>query len=58
MGTVPEKVVRKIRTHTLWSIYFFPQNHAIYEVICRNMVQPETSMTIYYSAEKCDLCAG
>jgi len=37
---------------------FFPKNHGIYEIICKNMVQPETSMTIYYSAVKCDLCAG
>jgi len=41
-------------------IYFFfpPKNHAIYKVISKNMVEPETSKTIYYSEEKCNLCAG
>jgi len=33
------KVVEKIETHTLRSIIFFSKNHAIYEIIWKNMVQ-------------------
>jgi hypothetical protein len=42
--------VDKIK-HTFYSQKPFPKNHAVYEIICKNMVQPDRpQMTIYYGA--------
>jgi len=38
------KVVEKITTHILWSITFF-ENHAIYEITWKNIVQPDRPQT-------------
>ena len=35
------KVVEKIKTHILCSITFLLQNRAVYEVMWKNMVEPE-----------------
>jgi hypothetical protein len=41
--------VEKIKTHILYSITFFPENRAIYEIMSKNMVEPEGSqMAIQY----------
>jgi hypothetical protein len=37
------KVVEKIKTHLLFSVMFFPENHAVCEIIPKNMVEPERS---------------
>jgi len=34
------KFVKKITTHILRSIYIFSENHAIYEIAWKNMVEP------------------
>jgi hypothetical protein len=36
----PVKVVRKIKTRILWSVIFFPENGAVYEIIWKNMIGP------------------
>jgi len=43
------KVVEKIKTHILCSVTFFfsPENHAIYEITWKNIVEPNRSkMTV------------
>jgi hypothetical protein len=35
------KVVEKIGTHVLCSITFFFENHAVYELMWKNAVEPE-----------------
>jgi hypothetical protein len=41
------KVVEKIKTHVLCSITFFTENRAVYEIMWKNVVQPDTPhMTI------------
>jgi len=43
------KVLKKIKTHILCLITFF-LNHAIYEIMWKNAVEPDTpNMTIYHS---------
>jgi len=36
-------VVEKITTHILGSITFFSKNRAVYEIMWKNMVQPDRS---------------
>jgi hypothetical protein len=39
------------KTHILCSITFFPENRAIYEIMWKNVVEPDSpQITIYYSA--------
>jgi len=41
------KTAEKIKTHILHSIIFFPVNRAVYEIMCRNIVElggPKTTM--------------
>jgi hypothetical protein len=40
MRNTSEQFVEKIKTHILCSI-IFPENRAIYEIMRRNMVEPE-----------------
>jgi hypothetical protein len=35
------KVVEKIKKHILLPIIFFPENHAVYEIMWNNMVEPD-----------------
>ena len=45
------KVVEKIKTHILCSINFFPENRAVYDIILKNLVEPEgPQMTSEYGA--------
>ena len=45
--------VEKIKTHILCLIPFFPKNHATYEIMWKNMVQPDwPQKTTKCSAEK------
>jgi hypothetical protein len=48
-----KKVVEKIKTRILCSVTFPLENRAVYEIMWKNMVQPERpQMTIQYGAEK------
>jgi len=38
------KFVIKIKTHILRSVTFFPENRAVYEIMWKNMVQPDRIM--------------
>jgi len=35
------KVTEKIKTHILCSIIFFSENRAVYEIMWKNMVEPD-----------------
>jgi len=37
----PTKVVQEIKTHVLCSITFSPENRAVYEKMCKNIVEPD-----------------
>jgi len=42
-----KNVFEKITTHILYSMAFFPENCAVYEVMRENMVEPDSpQMTI------------
>jgi hypothetical protein len=45
------KVVEKIRTHMLYSI-IPPENRDVYEVMWKNVVQPDRPQMTVYGAEK------
>ena len=36
------KVIEKIKTRILCSITFFPENHTVYDIVWKNMVETET----------------
>jgi len=36
-----EKVVQKIKTHFIFSNFFCFENRAIYEIMWKNMIQPD-----------------
>jgi len=38
-------VVKIIKIHILCSVNLFPRNHALYEIMLKNMVQPDRSQT-------------
>jgi len=40
-GEVQTKVVEKIKTRVLFSIIFFSENLAVYEITWKNMVHPQ-----------------
>jgi len=37
---VQTNVLEKIKTHVLCSTFFFSENHAVYEIMWKNAVQP------------------
>jgi hypothetical protein len=39
------KVVEKIKTGILCSMIFFSENQAIYEIMCKNVVETDTPLT-------------
>jgi hypothetical protein len=43
---VSDKFLVKIKPHILCSINFFPVNHAVYEIMWENNVQPDMSLII------------
>ena len=46
--TFQTKVVEKIKTHILCTVTFFSENHAVYGIMWKNMLQPDRSnMTIW-----------
>ena len=46
LQTFQTKVLEKIKVHTSCSI-LFPENHAVYEIMWKNMVQPDAQMKIW-----------
>ena len=46
-----EKFLEKIKTHTSWLITFF-QNSAFYEIMSKNVVEPEWPQMLQYDASK------
>jgi hypothetical protein len=42
------KAVQKIKTHTLCSIIFSPENCAVYEIMWKSIVQPDKPQTIMW----------
>jgi len=36
-------VVENIKTHILCSITFFPENHFVYEIMWKNIVEPDAT---------------
>jgi len=36
-----KKFVRKIKTRISYSITFFPENRAVYEIVWKNIVEPD-----------------
>jgi hypothetical protein len=47
MRNVSNKVVEKIKTHILFSVFFFFENCAVYDITWKNMVEPDRKqMTI------------
>jgi hypothetical protein len=47
MGNILDKFVEKIKTHILGSVTFFPENCAVYEIMWKNMEEPDwTQMAI------------
>jgi hypothetical protein len=52
MRNVLDKVVEKIKTHFTFNNIFF-ENHAVYEIMSKNMVEPEGSQkTSQYDASE------
>jgi hypothetical protein len=47
------KVVENIKTHILYSGTFFSTNRAIYEIMSKNVVEPERSQTIWHMRFAC-----
>ena len=41
MRNVLDKSLQKIKTHILYSITFFPENLAVYDIMSKNMVEPK-----------------
>jgi len=41
MQNVSDKVVERIKTHILYSITFFPENRAVYEIMWENIIEPD-----------------
>jgi hypothetical protein len=42
-----KKVVEKIKTHFMFNNFFSPESCAVYEIMCKNMLQPDRpQMTI------------
>ena len=51
------KVVEKIKTHILCSVTFFFENRAVYEIMLKNLVEPERPRITKYCGV-CGLHAG
>ena len=54
MRNVSDKVVEKIKTHFMLNNIFFFLNRAVYEIMWKNMVQPDRpQMTIWPMLTAC-----
>jgi hypothetical protein len=52
MRNVSNKIVEKIKTHILCSVTFF-RNRTVYEIISKNMMEPERSQRIWRMRVAC-----
>jgi len=54
MINVSNKIVQKIRAHftNMLNFYFFPKNHAVYEIMWKSNVQSERTYLLTYSMEQ------
>jgi len=43
------KVIARIKTHKLHSITFFPENRAFYEIMWKNVVEPDTDINVAHA---------
>jgi hypothetical protein len=41
----PSKILEEIKTHVLQSIIFFFENHAVYEIMCKNILETDRPQT-------------
>jgi hypothetical protein len=41
------KAVEKIKAHILCSVTFFPENRAVYEIMSKDMVEPERPHAVW-----------
>ena len=63
MRNIFKKIVEKIKTHILCSVTFFSQNRTVYEIMSKNVVEPERTQTIwrqrviYIISEQAHACA-
>ena len=52
-----KEVVEKLKTHALYQI-IFSENSAVYEIMSKNMVEPERPQTIWLMRlHSCSFCA-
>jgi hypothetical protein len=57
MKSVSDKTAEKIKTHNSFIITFFFENHAIYETMWKNILQPgRPQMTIWGILIACWMC--
>ena len=47
MRNVSNKIVENSKTHILGSVTFFSENHALYEIMFKNIVKPQRTKTIW-----------
>jgi hypothetical protein len=48
MRNVSDKNLDKMKRHILYSVVFSPENHGVYEITWKNMVEPDRpQMTVY-----------
>jgi len=60
MRNISDKICRKSQnTHLVSTNFFSPENHALYEIMWKIMVQPDRlQVTVQHGAERRDLHAG
>ena len=59
MRNILDKFSERIKTHILHSITFFPEIHAGYEIMWKNMIDPDRPQTaINCGTEKMRLTCG
>ena len=54
MRNVLDKVVEKIKTHVLYSLTFFSENRAVYEIMWKSTLETTEGpqMTLQYGAQE------
>jgi hypothetical protein len=48
MRNVSNKIVEKIKAHILFSVTFFSETRTAYEIMSKNMVEPEGTQAIWH----------
>jgi hypothetical protein len=47
MRSVSEETIEKIKRHIFVLNNFFSENHAVFEIMWKNVVEPDRTQTIY-----------